>query len=126
MARLAARLEGLDDEHAAAAAKTLSRSRSDTYLPEEETECHPAQLEWCHDQFVASLVYYPGMEVPRPANDNSPNPPPPRWDVYRAASRGRWVGQVIASNAYEAIEAAAFEFNTDIRKLIAVRRFEIG
>jgi hypothetical protein len=66
------------------------------------------------------------MELPRPTNDNSPNPPPPRWNVYRAASRGRWVGQVIASNADEAIEAAAFVFNTDVKKLIAVRRYEIA
>jgi hypothetical protein len=57
------------------------------------------------------------------ANDNIPNPPPlPRWDIYRAASRARLVGQVIARSADEAIEAAADVFNTDIKKLIAVRR----
>jgi hypothetical protein len=36
------------------------------------------------------------------------------------------VGQVIAADAAEAIEAAAVEFKTDVKKLIAVRRFEIA
>lgn len=65
----------------------------------------------------------------QPANDNSRNPKfPPRyaWDVYRAAARARWVGQVIASTADEAIEAAAVEFRTDIKKLIAVRRWAVA
>jgi hypothetical protein len=69
------------------------------------------------------------MKRPRPSNDNSRNPPPmPRyaWDVYRAAARARWVGQVIAHSADAAIEEAAVEFNTDAWKLIAVRRFEIA
>jgi hypothetical protein len=48
------------------------------------------------------------------------------WDIYRAAARARWVGQVIASTAGEAIEAAAAEFKTDAWKLIAVRRYEIA
>jgi hypothetical protein len=43
------------------------------------------------------------------------------WDVYRSAARARWVGQVVAGNANEAIEAAAVEFRTDVKKLIAVR-----
>jgi hypothetical protein len=65
--------------------------------------------------------------LPRPANDNSANTPPlPRWDVYRAASRARWVGQVVAISADAAIEAAAVEYRTDVRKLIAVRRYEVG
>jgi hypothetical protein len=42
-----------------------------------------------------------------------------------AAARARYVGRVIAHNADAAIEAASVEF-TDIRKLIAVRRFEIA
>jgi hypothetical protein len=46
--------------------------------------------------------------------------------VYRAAARARWIGRVIAHSADAAIEAAAVEFKTDIRKLIAVRRFEIA
>jgi hypothetical protein len=65
----------------------------------------------------------------RAANDNHPGvklSPRYGWTVYRAASRARWVGQVIASTADEAIEAAATEFNTDIKKLIAVRRYEIA
>jgi hypothetical protein len=48
------------------------------------------------------------------------------WDVYRAAARARWIGRVVAPSADAAIEAAAVEFNTDVRKLIAVRRFEIA
>jgi hypothetical protein len=36
-----------------------------------------------------------------------------------AAARARWVGRVIAHSADAAIEAAAVEFKTDIRKLIA-------
>jgi hypothetical protein len=38
----------------------------------------------------------------------------------------RRAGCVVAGTANEAIEAAAVEFNTDIRKLIAVRRYEIA
>jgi hypothetical protein len=66
---------------------------------------------------------------PRNANGNRGNAPPMHryaWDVYRAASRARWIGPVIASTADEAIEAAAVEFNTDVKKLIAVRKFEIA
>ena len=48
------------------------------------------------------------------------------WDVYRAAARAKWVGQVIATSADEAIEAAAAEYRTDARKLIAVRRCAAG
>jgi hypothetical protein len=46
------------------------------------------------------------------------------WDIYRAARRGRWIGRVIAVDAGEAIEAAAVVFNTDVRRLIAVRIWE--
>jgi hypothetical protein len=62
------------------------------------------------------------------ANDNKPGVRPSLryvWGVYRAAARARYVGQVIAVDADEAIAAAAVEFRTDIRKLIAVRRYEI-
>jgi hypothetical protein len=65
----------------------------------------------------------------RAANDNKPGAQPSlrcAWSVYRAASRARWVGQVIASTADEAIEAAATEFKTDVKKLIAVRRYKIA
>ena len=41
-------------------------------------------------------------------------------------ARARWVGRDIAHSAGEAIEAAVVEFKTDVRKLIAVRRFEIA
>jgi hypothetical protein len=52
-------------------------------------------------------------ETPAPAaNDNKPHAKPVvrfAWDVYRAAARLRYVGQVIAADADEAIEAAAVE-----------------
>jgi hypothetical protein len=63
------------------------------------------------------------------ANDNRRHAKPLQryaFDIYRAAARARWVGQVIASTADEAIEAAAVEFKTDIRKLIAVRRWAVA
>jgi hypothetical protein len=43
------------------------------------------------------------------------------WNIYRAAARARWLGMVVASHANEAIEAAAVEFRTDVKKLIALR-----
>jgi hypothetical protein len=46
--------------------------------------------------------------------------------VYRAAARARWIGQVVASTADKAVEAAAIEFKTDARKLIVVQRYEIA
>jgi hypothetical protein len=64
------------------------------------------------------------MKRPGPSNDNNRNRPPiPRytWDIYRAAARARWLGQVIAGDATEAIEVAAVELGTDVKKLIAVR-----
>ena len=60
---------------------------------------------------------------PSNANDNKRNAKPTRryaWDVYRAAAHAWWIGHVIASDADEAIRAATVEFQTDIRKLIAV------
>jgi hypothetical protein len=63
------------------------------------------------------------------ANDNKPGVRPSLryvWDVYRAAARARYVGQVIAADADEAIRAAAVEFKTDIKKLIAVRRWKVA
>ena len=63
------------------------------------------------------------------ANDNKPNAEPVlrfAWDVYRAAARARCVGQVVAASADAAIEVAASEFRTDIKKLIAVRAYEIA
>jgi len=57
---------------------------------------------------------------PRSANDNQRKALPMQryvWDVYRAAARARWVGRVIAPNPDAAIEAAAVEFNTAVKKL---------
>jgi hypothetical protein len=48
------------------------------------------------------------------------------WDIYRAAARARWVGRVEAPTADAAIEAAAVIFDSDIKKLIALRRREIA
>jgi hypothetical protein len=39
------------------------------------------------------------------------------WDVYRAAARARYVGQVVASTDREAIEVADVEYRTDFREL---------
>jgi hypothetical protein len=67
------------------------------------------------------------MKCPRPTDDNTRDPPPRYcWDVYRAAARSRWVGQVIATSADAAIEAAAVEFKTDAWKLIAVCAYEVA
>jgi hypothetical protein len=63
------------------------------------------------------------------ANDNKPGVRPSLryvWSAYRAAARARWVGQVVASTADEAIDVAAVEFRADIRKLIAVRRWRVA
>jgi hypothetical protein len=38
----------------------------------------------------------------------------------------RWIGQVIAADADEAITAASVEFRADIKKLIAVRRWAVA
>ncbi len=66
---------------------------------------------------------------PTSANDNKRHVEPKRrfaFDIYRAAARSRWLGQVIAHSVDEAIEAAAVEFNTDVKKLIAVPAYEIA
>jgi hypothetical protein len=44
------------------------------------------------------------------------------WDIYRAASKAKWIGTVEAADADAAVEAAGKEFKTDANKLIAVRR----
>ena len=59
-------------------------------------------------------------------HDILPAPPFALSDVYRAAARARRVGRIEASDAKEAIEAAAVTFDTDVRKLIAVQRREIA
>jgi hypothetical protein len=65
---------------------------------------------------------------PASANDNRRNAKPTRryaFDICRAAARARWIGQVIVGDADEAIQAAAVEFSTDIKKQIAVPSYEI-
>jgi hypothetical protein len=78
---------------------------------------------------TANSANLSGMKRPRPSNDNKPNAPPHaalRMGRYRAAAQARWVGRVIASSADGAFNAAAVEFRTDMKKLIAVRRYEIA
>jgi hypothetical protein len=69
------------------------------------------------------------------ANDNQADAKPMvrfAWDVYRAAARLRYVGQVIAADATEAIEAAAVAFpqeggiKIDVKRLIAMRRWVVA
>ena len=73
----------------------------------------------------------PGSPIkpPRACNDNGRNVLPLvrrfAFDIYYAASRARWIGRVMASTEEEATEAAAVDFNADVRNLIAVRAFEI-
>jgi hypothetical protein len=57
---------------------------------------------------------------PRASNDNQPGKHKARWtwDVHREAARARYFGRVVASTAVE--------FRTDIKKLIAVRRWEVA
>jgi hypothetical protein len=47
--------------------------------------------------------------------------PLPSWNIFRADGKAEWVGTVKAATADAAIEAAAKEFNTDARRLFAVR-----
>jgi hypothetical protein len=47
--------------------------------------------------------------------------PLPSWNIFRADGKAKWIGSVEAANADAAIEAAAKEFATDPRRLIAVR-----
>jgi len=47
--------------------------------------------------------------------------PLPTWNIYRADGKAKWIGSVKAANADAAIEAAAREFKTEARQLIAVR-----
>jgi len=46
-----------------------------------------------------------------------------RWDIYKAAAKAKWIGEVEAPDADAAVELAAKEFNVqDAKKLLAVRR----
>ncbi len=46
----------------------------------------------------------------------------PAWSIYKLATKLEWLGIIEAPNARAAIEAAAKEFNTDARRLLAVWR----
>jgi len=45
---------------------------------------------------------------------DKPQPTPLSWDIYRAASKAKWIGSVEAPDADAAIEAAASEFRTGV------------
>lgn len=51
-----------------------------------------------------------------------PTTPPLVWDIYKAASKARWITTVEAADADKEIEKAAAEFKVIASKLIAVRR----
>jgi hypothetical protein len=46
--------------------------------------------------------------------------PMPAWSIYKLAATRQWLGIVEALDAKTAIEAAAKEFKTDARRLLAV------
>jgi hypothetical protein len=80
----------------------------------------PPDAPWCPDETPTHIA--------RSANDNSKNPP--AGSGLHATSivlrQGQVVGQVAASDADEAIEAAAADLRTDIKMLIAVRRWAVA
>jgi hypothetical protein len=55
-------------------------------------------------------------------SSRSQSSPPSRWEIYRTASKAKWIDSVEAADADAAIEAAAKEFKIDAWWLIAVRR----
>jgi len=61
-----------------------------------------------------------------PKQHSPTQPPLLSWEIYRAASKAKWIGTIEAADADAAIEAAAKEFKTDARKLIAVKRRAIS
>jgi hypothetical protein len=85
---------------------------------------HSAEIQTTSHQWrvAGGLASVTGLCRPestaRSPNLNSCNPSPrPRYlfDVYRAAARAHWVGQVIATSADAAIVTAAVEFRTDVK-----------
>jgi hypothetical protein len=65
--------------------------------------------------------------MPKRPSPDKPQPTPLwSWDIYRVASKARWIGSVEAADADAAIEKAAAEFKTDARRLIAVKRRAIS
>jgi hypothetical protein len=61
----------------------------------------------------------PSPQQPQPSQLSS-------WDIYKAASKAKWIGTVEAPDADARIEAAAKEFKTDPWRLIAVWRHAIA
>jgi hypothetical protein len=63
---------------------------------------------------------------PRIANDDGRNAKLLQRYVFDIDRPARWLGQIIAYSADEAIEAAAVAFSADIKKLIAVPIYEVA
>jgi len=45
--------------------------------------------------------------MPKRPSPDKPQPTPLSWDIYRAASKAKWIGSVEASDESSAIEKAA-------------------
>jgi hypothetical protein len=60
--------------------------------------------------------------MPKRPSPDKPQPTPLSWDIYRAASKAKWIGSVEESDESSAIEKAADQFKVPAAKLIAVRR----
>ena len=57
--------------------------------------------------------------MPKRPSPREPEPLP-AWSIYKLAAKRQWLGIVEAPDAQAAIEAAAKEFKTDARRLLAV------
>jgi hypothetical protein len=65
--------------------------------------------------------------MPKRLSPREAQPTPlPSWTIYKLAAKHQWLGHVEAVDADAAIQAAAREFDTDVRRLIAVRRNTIA
>jgi hypothetical protein len=47
---------------------------------------------------------------------------PIRWNIYKIASKGVWLGEVEAPDEAAAMEKAAAEFKVPANRLMAIRR----